>query len=148
VLSCCKNTLFRACQMPMYACQLWCKYTQTSMKRLRAAYNRAYRTVDYIPRNVSYCPHQVTHCVRSFDAMLRNNLYRFFIQCAYSPNFLIRSLQMSDAFYKSSFFLNYSTLLYAGDQLQYILVHCFGVRLISNCLCVVKNECAMYTNQA
>jgi len=24
--------------MPMYACQLWSKYTQTSMKRLRAAY--------------------------------------------------------------------------------------------------------------
>jgi len=55
---------------------------------------------------------------------------------------------MSDAFYKYLFFLNYSTLLYAGDQLQYMLVHCFGVRLISNCLCVVKNECAMYTNHA
>ena len=25
--------------MPMYACQLWSKYTQTSVKRLRAAYN-------------------------------------------------------------------------------------------------------------
>jgi len=115
----------------MYACQLWCKYTETSMKRLRAAYNSAYRIVDYIPRNVSVRPHQVTPCVRTFDAMLRNNLYRFFIQCAYSSNFLIRSLQMSDAFYKYLFFLNYSTLLYAGDQLQYLLVRCFGVRLIS-----------------
>ena len=93
-----KNTLFRACCMAMYACQLWCKYTQTSMNRLRAAYNSAYRIVDYIPRNVSDRPHQVTHCVRSFDAMLRNNLYRFFIQCTSSPNFFIRSHQMSDAF--------------------------------------------------
>jgi len=33
-----KSTLFRAYCMPMYACQLWSKYTQTSMKRLRAAY--------------------------------------------------------------------------------------------------------------
>jgi len=49
--------------------------------------------------------------------MLRNNLYRFFIQCTSSSNFFIRSLQMSDAFYKSSFFLNYSTLLH-GDQMQ------------------------------
>ena len=24
------------------------------------------------------CPHQVSHCVRTFDALLRNNLYRFF----------------------------------------------------------------------
>ena len=37
-----KNTLFRAYCMPMYACQFWSKYTQTS-KRLRAAYNNAYR---------------------------------------------------------------------------------------------------------
>ena len=38
VLTSSKNTLFRAYCMPMYACQLWSKYTQTSMKRLRAAY--------------------------------------------------------------------------------------------------------------
>jgi len=36
-----KNTFFCAYCMPMYACQLWTKYTQTSMKRLQAAYNKA-----------------------------------------------------------------------------------------------------------
>ena len=36
-----KNTLFHAYCMPMYACQLWSKCTQTSMKRLRATYNNA-----------------------------------------------------------------------------------------------------------
>ena len=88
VLSCSKNTLFRAYCMPMYACQLWSKYTQTSMKRLRAAYNDAYRIIHYIPRNVSVRPHQVSHCVRTFDALLRNNLYRFFIRCTSLSNFL------------------------------------------------------------
>jgi len=112
-----KNTLFRAYCMPMYACHLWSKYTQTSMTRLRAAYNNAYRIMHYIPRNVSVRPHQVNHCVTTFDAVLRNNLYRFFIRCSSSSNFFIRSLQLSDAFYKSSFFLNYSTLLY-GEQMQ------------------------------
>ena len=101
----------------IYACHLWIKYTQTSMKRLRAAYNNAYRIMHYIPRNVSVRPHQVSHCVTTFDAVLRNKLYRFFIGCSSSSNFFIRSLQMSDAFYKSSFFLNYSTLLY-GEQMQ------------------------------
>jgi len=115
--------------MPMHACQLWSKYTQTSMKRLHAAYNNAYRITHHIPRNVSVRPHQVNHCVRTFVALLRNNLYRFFIRCASSSNFFIRSLQTSDAFYKSSFFLNYPKLLYAGDQLQQLLVHCFGVRV-------------------
>ena len=111
-----KNTLFRAYCMPMYACQLWSKYTQTSMKRLRVAYNNAYRIIHYISRNVSVRPHQVSHCVRTSDAVLRNNLYRLFIRCSSSSNFFIRSLQISDAFYKSSFFLNYSTLLYGGQM--------------------------------
>ena len=68
------------------------------------------------PINVSARPHQVSHCVRTFDAVLRNNLYRFFKRCTSSSNFFIRSLQMSDAFYKSSFSLNYSTLLYGGQM--------------------------------
>jgi len=88
-----KNTLFCAYCSPMYACQLWSKYTQTSMKRLRAAYNNVYRIMHYIPRNVSVRPQQVSHCVRTFDALLRNNLYRFFIRCTSSSNFFIRSLQ-------------------------------------------------------
>jgi len=46
-------------------------------------------------------------------------------------NFFIQSLQMSDAFYKSSFFLNYSMFLYDGAQLQYLLGNCFGVRVSS-----------------
>ena len=112
-----KNTLFRTYSMPMNACQLWSKYTQTSTKRLHAEYNNAYRIMHYIPRNVSVRPYQVSHCVRTFDAVLRNNLYRFFIRCTSSSNFFIRSLKMSDAFNKSSFFFNYSTLLY-GDQMQ------------------------------
>ena len=103
--------------MPMYAWQFWSKYTQTSMKRLRAAYNNAYQIMHYIPRIVSVRPHQVSHCVRTFDAVLTNSLYRFFVRCTSSSNFFTRSLQMSDAFYKSSFFLNYSTPLY-GDQMQ------------------------------
>jgi len=63
-----KNTLFRAYCMPMYACQLWSKHMQTTMKRLRAAYNNAYRIMHYIPRNVSVRPHQVSHCVTTFHA--------------------------------------------------------------------------------
>ena len=118
VLSCSKKILFRAYCMPMYACQLWSKHPQTSMNYLCAAYNNAYRIMHYIPRNVSVRPHHVSHCVRTFDATLRNNLYRFFTRCTSSCNFFIRSLQMSVAFYKSSFFLNYSTHLYGGDRMQ------------------------------
>jgi len=61
-----KSTLFRAYCMPMYACQLWSKYSQNRMKGWCAAYNNAYRIMHYIPRNVSVRPHQVSHCVRRF----------------------------------------------------------------------------------
>jgi len=87
------------------------------MKRLHAAYNNAYRIMHYIPRNVSVFPHQVSQRVTTFDALLRNNLYRLLQRRAPSSNFFIQSLQMSGAFYKSSFFLNCLMLMYDGDQL-------------------------------
>jgi len=62
-------------------------------------------------------PHQVSHLVTTFDALPKNYLYRFLQRCASSSNVFIGSLQMSDAFYKSLFFLNCLTLLHDGDQL-------------------------------
>jgi len=92
-----------ACQYMLASCGAN-THTLTT-KRLRAAYNIAYRIM-HMPRNVSVRPHPVSHRVTTFDTYLINNLYRF-LRCASSSNFFIRSLQMSAAFYKSSFFLNY-----------------------------------------
>jgi len=83
--------------------------------------HRLARNVAYIPRYVSVHPHQVNHYIKYFDAlflMVGNNLYGFVQRCASSTNFLVRLLQMSGAFYKSSFFQNYSMLLHDGDQLK------------------------------
>ena len=71
-----ENILFRAYSMPICACQWRSKYTQTSMKRLRAACNNAYRII-HIPRNVSDRPHQVSHRVTIFYAQQINNSHRF-----------------------------------------------------------------------
>lgn len=60
--------------VPMYACQLWCKHTQASIKRLRVAYSNAYRTLDYIPMNVSVHYHEFMNFIRIFVASIRNNL--------------------------------------------------------------------------
>ena len=110
-----KNTLFHAYSMPIYSGQWWSKYTQTSMKHIRAAYNKAFKIMHCIPRNVRVCPHLVIQHIATFDTLLRNDLYRF-SHCASSSNFFIRSLHISDAFYKSLFF-NYLRLVYDGDQL-------------------------------
>jgi len=139
-----KNTLFRAYCMPMYACQLWSKYTQTSMKCLRAAYNNAYRIMHCIPRNVTVRPHQVSHCVRTFDALLRNNLHRFFIRCA-SSTFLFICFKCLMLLTNLQFFLNYSKLLYDGDKMLKLLAIVTVFASHQCCFCVVKkNECAMY----
>jgi len=63
--------------MPKYACQLCCKYAWTGIKRLRAAYNNAYRILHYIPSNESVRPHHVSYFVRTSDALIRNNLHVF-----------------------------------------------------------------------
>jgi len=72
----------------------------------------------YIPRNVSVRSHQVNHCVKSFDILIEKQSVSVFKRGVSSSNFSLRSLQMSDDFYKSSFFLNYLTLLYDDEQLQ------------------------------
>ena len=50
--------------------------------------------------------------------------------------FFIQSLQIFDAFYKSSVFLNYLTLLYVGYQLKQLLAYCFVYYSHQYCLCV------------
>ena len=103
--------------MPMYACQLWSNYTQTSMKHLHVAYNNAYQIMHYIPRNVSACPHQVRCCVRTFDALLRNHLYRFFIRYTYSSNFYPIDWNVW-CFLQIFIFPQLFNTLYDDDQLQ------------------------------
>ena len=136
--------------MPMYACQLWSKYTQTSMKRLRASYNNAYRMIHHIPRNVSVRRHQVKHCVKTFDAVLRSNLYRFFMRCHLHPIFLFvrfKCLMLSTN-------LHFSSIIQSPCMMATNCSSCWCIVSVfaSNqcCFCVVKrkNVCAMYINQA
>ena len=92
-----------------------------------------------IPRNVSVRPHQVSHCVRTFDAVLRNNFVLIFYTMHIFIQLFIRLLQLSNAFYKSSFCLNYySTLLYGGDRLQQLFVSFSVFASHQYCFCVVK----------
>ena len=131
--------------MQMHACQLWSKYTQTSIKRLRAAYNNAYRIMHCIPRNVSVRPHQVSHCVTTFDAVLRNNLYRFFKDAHLHPTFLF------DRFKCFIFFTNlhFSSIIQRSCMVETKCSSCSWVvsEFTSHqyCFCVVKYVDTVYT---
>jgi len=65
--------------------------------------NSAHRILHYIRRNVSVDSHQVTYFIRTFDALIRNNVYAFVKRYTSSYNFLICSLQSSDAFVNLQF---------------------------------------------
>jgi len=56
--------------------------------------------------------------------------------------FFILLLQMSDAFYKSSFFLHYLITMYDSDQLKWLLVCCFIV-CVSSLQIAIKTFCVL-----
>jgi len=151
VLSCSKNALFCAYSTPMYACQLWSKYIQTSMKRLCAAYNNAYWIMRYIPRNVSVRPHQANHCVMTFDALLRNNLYQFFIiyDAYLHPTFCSIASNVLMLFTN----LHFSSIIQRSCMMETNKCSsCWWIVLVfvshQHYFCVVKNVCEMFAHRA
>jgi len=83
---------FHAYCMPVYISQMCCKYKQPGIKCLRVAYPTtmpiAVSHFAFYPLEYNVCPHRVTHFVRTFDALIRNNLHSIFQRCASSSNFL------------------------------------------------------------
>jgi len=93
------------------ACQCMLANCGANTHRLSAyvlCIHNAFRIVHYIPRNASVRSHQVSHRVTTLDAYWEI-IYTAFC-CASSSNLFIQFLQISDAFYKFSFFLNCLTL--------------------------------------
>jgi len=76
-----KNTLFRAYCMPTDACQLWSKYTQTSMKRLHAAYNNAYHKKKSKKCWESVCSSQGWTCTNTSCVMRYCMVIHFLCSC-------------------------------------------------------------------
>jgi len=104
----------------------------------------------HIPRNVSVRPHQVNHCVKTFDAMLRNNLYRFFKRCASSSNFSFvrfKCLMISTNLHSSSV-IQSSCMMETNCSSCWCIVLVFASHQYCFCVAKRKNVCAVYKNQA
>jgi len=78
----------------------------------------------YILRNARVCPHQRNHCVKTFCALLRNNLYRIFKRCVSSKCLIVSNVW---CFYRSSFFLNF---IYRPYITVTTWSSCWGVDLV------------------
>ena len=62
-----KNTLYCYYCMNLYGCQLWCKFRNGTLNRLRIAYNNSYRILCNIPRYTSARLEQINANVTTFE---------------------------------------------------------------------------------
>ena len=91
-----KNSLFKSYCMSLYGSSLWQNYNSYSIRRLRVAYNDAFRMIHGLPRHTSASVQQIFFNVHIFDALIRKSLFSFVKRCRASTNFWINALMNSD----------------------------------------------------
>ena len=112
------NILHRVYCTPMYACQLWNKYTSVFYNRIRVAHNNAFRILHRILRNVSARNQQVIDGIVTFDALIRKNLFSFVQRFTASSNQCLKAIMQSGCFCKSSYVVRYNSLLYSAEMAE------------------------------
>ena len=96
-----KVTLFRSFCCSMYTCFLWWKYTKSSYRKCKVAYNDAFRLLLGYPRFYSASQLFVTNNIYTFDALIRRLIYKFTLRISRSSNDLINCVNSSDVFWRS-----------------------------------------------
>ena len=87
-----KVSLFKAYCTPLYTAHLWSDYRARSLQKLKVAYNDALRLLVRVPRWHSASQLFVNLGVPTFQALLRNLMYKFMCRLDKSDNSLIVSL--------------------------------------------------------
>ena len=87
-----KIALFRAYCTPLYTAHLWCNYSKGKMNKIKVAYNDALRIFLKYPRWESASHLFVSSNVPTFNALLRNFIYKFICRLYRSKNGIIMSL--------------------------------------------------------
>ncbi len=110
-----KISLFKTYCTTLYTAHLWCDFSESKMKKLQVAYNDALRIVLKIPRRSSASEMFVSNNVPTFNAVLRNCMYRFMCRLVGSKNMIIVSIadvSKSDTRYTSCFWKHWTRSLY------------------------------------
>ena len=81
--------------MSLYGSSLWHNYNSYAIRRLRVAYNDAFRMIHGLPRHTSASVQQILFNVYTFDALIRKSLFSFVKRCCASPNLWINALMSS-----------------------------------------------------
>ena len=93
-----KRTLFKSYCYPMYTCSLWSKYRESSLNKLKVAYNSIMRKLVGTPPWSSARTIFVRHNVRSFYETVRIVSYNLMSRVLTSCNNVVQSLLRSDSY--------------------------------------------------
>ena len=110
-----KISLCKTYCTPLYTAHLWCNFRESKMKKLQVAYNDALRIVLKIPRWSSASEMFVSNNVPTFNAVLRNVMYRFMCRLTGSKKMIIVSIvevSKRDTRYTSCFWKQWIQSLY------------------------------------
>ena len=107
-----KKVVFRTFCTPLYACQLWHRYTARSLHKLYVAYNNAFRMTHhlstYCGANEMFTVNRVPNCAD----VIRNLTCRFMSRLSLSSNELVCSIIDSDLKFVSRIRLHWMNMLY------------------------------------
>ena len=81
-----KNVLYRTFCTPLYTCQLWFRYTASSLHKLYVAYNNAFRMMHHLPTYCSASEMITVNRVPNCAAVIRNLTFRFMSRQSLSNN--------------------------------------------------------------
>ena len=107
--------------MSLYGSSLWHNYNSYSIRRLRVAYNDAFRMIHGLPRHTSASVQQIFLNVLTFDALICKSLFNFVKRCHASTNLWINALMNSDVFYESKYFHTYCNTVYDGGTSYHLV---------------------------
>ena len=112
-----KISLFRTYCTPLYTAHLWCSYSRAKINKIKVAYNDALRILLKAPRWESASALFVSANVPTFQAILRNLMYKFMCRLTSSRNSIILCLtnvKESDTQYNSDIWRHWKSQLYVG----------------------------------
>ncbi len=87
-----KIQLFNTYCTSLYCSQLWNRYTQAQYKKLAVAYNNIFRRFLCYSRFHSASGMFVENNVKSFEMLIRKNVYNFMIRVKNSENVLVKAV--------------------------------------------------------
>ena len=107
-----KYRLFRAYCYQIYGCQLWTRYKQSTMSKLRVCYNTIMRMMLGVPPWHSARQMFVNANVRSLQEVVRFSTFSLFSRVSGSDNSILSCINCSDAPLLSNMRLHWRRILY------------------------------------